>query len=166
MKKTILSILIIFASIGTSYGQSTIAQDFKPVCDSLSRLIQERTSVKGELKTKAIMKRGNYLDFYFTESLGDYPWRKGEAKWFRSTLKSLFPEGYKDYRLGEIYSRRISINRLETPELSYNGHPAESANRRAEFKSGKPLVKRLEGEKFSQGLDGRNIAIWQSHGRY
>ena len=75
MKKTILSILIIFASIGTSYGQSTIAQDFKPVCDSLSRLIQERTSVKGELKTKAIMKRGNYLDFYFTESLGDYPWR-------------------------------------------------------------------------------------------
>ncbi len=79
MKKTILSILIIFASIGTSYGQSTIAQDFKPVCDSLSRLIQERTSVKGELKTKAIMKRGNYLDFYFTESLGDYPWRKGEA---------------------------------------------------------------------------------------
>ena len=105
--KKIIATLIIIAASWTSYAQSVIVQDFKPVCDSLSRLIQERTSVKGELKTKAIMKRGNCLDFYFTESLGDFPWHNGDAKWFRSTLKSLFPEKYRNYRLGETYSKRI-----------------------------------------------------------
>ena len=164
--KKIIATLIIIAASWTSYAQNVIVQDFKPVCDSLSRLIQERTSVKGELKTKAIMKRGNCLDFYFTESLGDFPWHQGDAKWFRSTLKSLFPEKYRNYRLGETYSKRISLGRLETPAITYKGQPAESSHRIAQLNTENQLVRKLENQKFSKGLEGRNIALWQSHGRY
>ena len=166
MKKTIIGTLIILAFSWNTYGQSIIVQDFKPVCDSLSKLIQERTSVKGTLKTKAIMKRGEYLDFYFTESLGDFPWHENEAKWFRSTLKSLFPEKYSRYKLGETYSKRISLGRLETPTLTYNGQPADSPHKTAYFEDGNPIVTRINDKKFSRGLQGRNIALWQSHGRY
>lgn len=166
MKKTIALTLIILAASLTTYAQSIIVQDFKPVCDSISTLIQERTSVKGELKAKAIMKRGNVLDFYFTESLGDFPWHKGETEWFRRTLKSMFPDKYRNYKLGETFSKRISLERLETPAITYKGQPAESSHKIAQFKDDNPLVRRIEGQKFGKGLEGRNIALWQSHGRY
>ena len=78
-------------------GQSAIVKDFQPVCDSLEILIQQRNTISNELKLQAVMKRGSYLDFYFTESLSDYPWHAGETKWFRNTLKSLFPESYRKY---------------------------------------------------------------------
>ena len=166
MKKHIITIFILLILGFSAKAQSAIMEDFKPVCDSLSKLIQERTSVKGVLKTKAIMKRGDHLDFYFTESLGDFPWNKGEAKWFRSTLKSLFPEKYQRYKLGETYSKRVSLTRLETPKLTYKGQPAESAHKITLKSSGNPLVKKVQETQYSKGLQGRNIAVWQSHGRY
>ena len=166
MKKYIITIFTLLILGFSAKGQSAIVEDFKPVCDSLSKLIQERTTVKGMLKTKAIMKRGDHLDFYFTESLGDYPWTKGDAKWFRSTLKSLFPEKYQRYKLGETYSKRVSLTKLETPRLTYKGQPAESAHKISIKGSGNPLVKKVQDTQFSKGLQGRNIAVWQSHGRY
>ena len=166
MKKALIGTLIILAFGWNSYGQSIIVQDFTPVCDSLSRLIQERTSVKGTLKTKAIMKRGDYLDFYFTESLGDLPWHENDAKWFRSTLKSLFPEKYRRYKLGETYSKRISLGRLETPSLTFNGQPAQSKHTVYPSHKGNNLVTAVQEYNFERGLQGRNIALWQSHGRY
>ena len=86
-------------------GQSKIVKDFKPVCDSLATLTTDRTGICGKITVKNIMKRSGCLDFYFTESLGDYPWYKEDIKWLKSTLKSLFPEGYSKYKVGEIYSR-------------------------------------------------------------
>ena len=73
MKRLFLITLLILTFDWISTAQSAIVQDFTPVCDSLAKLINERTTVPGKLKVKAIMKRGNLLDFYFTESLGDFP---------------------------------------------------------------------------------------------
>lgn len=166
MKRLFLITLLILTFDWISTAQSAIVQDFTPVCDSLAKLINERTTVPGKLKVKAIMKRGNLLDFYFTESLGDFPWHAGEAKWFRSTLSSLFPEKYKRYRLGETYTKRVSLERLETPDLTFNGKPSDSPHRISEPESGSPLVRRVQEPLFSKGMAGRNIALWQSHGRY
>ena len=166
MKKYIITILTLTILGFSAKAQSTIVEDFKPTCDSLAKLIQERTTVKGELKTKAIMKRGSSLDFYFTESLSDFPWRKSDIKWFRNTLKNLFPEEYGNYKLGEIYSKKVPFVKLSTPEVSYNGEPAESPHRIIIKSSGNPLVKKVQETKFNKGLLGRNIALWQSHGRY
>ena len=95
MKKIILIILTTFGLCATSSGQSAIIKDFQPVCDSLDVMLKENRDVKGRLRIKSIMKRGKVLDFYFTESLGDYPWRKGEPEWFRKELKKRFPEKYR-----------------------------------------------------------------------
>ncbi len=146
-------------------GQSAIVKEFKPVCDSLSILIQQRNTVQGELKLQAVMKRGSTLDFYFTESLGDYPWHEGETKWFRNTLKSLFPQKYESYRLGEIYSKRISHANLVTPALGFEGTPTDTRHR-TKNPSRRNIVTALDGMEFKKGLDGRHIALWQSHGYY
>lgn len=146
-------------------GQTAIVKDFQPVCDSLAVLIQERNTIKGELELQAVMKRGSNLDFYFTESLSDYPWHSGDTKWFRKTLKALFPPEYEKYRLGEIYSKRVGFDNLITPFLDYDGNPDESRHR-IKNPDRRNIVTPLEKMEFDRGMDGRHIALWQSHGYY
>ena len=165
MKRLLIIISAILSISSSAWGQSAIVKDFQPVCDSLSVLIQERSIVKGELKLKAVMKRGSALDFYFTESLGDYPWYGGDGKWLRSTLKSLFPDKYSSYRLGEIYSNRVAYDKLVTPSLGFDGNPSESRHRRNEPKR-RNIVTSLDELSYEKGLDGRHIALWHSHGYY
>ena len=166
MTKHISIIVSLFLGLcQNAMAQSRIVQDFTPACDSLALLLNERTGVKGELKLKAVMKRKNVLDFYFTETLGDYPWYRQDPKWFRQELKNMFPEEYTKYRLGEIYSRRVGLDRLVMPRLGNNGHPMNSTHRCRPAIHGQ-LVRETDAMKFDKGLQGRHIALWQSHGRY
>ena len=109
MKKLFATYIAILSACLCLQAQSKIVKDFKDACDSLNTLMSERTSVQGNIALKAVMKRGQTLDFYFTESLGDYPFRPGDAKWFRNELKSQFPAAYRNYSLGEVKSRNIDI---------------------------------------------------------
>ncbi len=166
MKRIIPIILLIFGlNIGAN-GQSAIVKDFKPAVDSLDLRIKERRDVKGLLRLKSVMKRGGALDFYFTESLGDYPWRKGDIEWFRKELKKLFPAKYRKYAIGEIYSKRIKFDELITNGLGFNGSPSDFRHRTDEPQRRFPLVTRNDGYEYDKGLSGRNIAVWHSHGKY
>lgn len=170
MKKwrpVLLCIVLLLSMQPESSAQSRIVKDFEPVCDSLSTLLSERTGVKGELKLKNIMKRNGRLDFYFTVSLSDFPWRESDSRWFRSTLGSLFPEEYSRYRLGEIYSKRERISTLTVKPLGFSGSSIESRYRTSDPKGRiNPLVTSPDRDVYGRGLSGRHIAVWPSHGRY
>ncbi len=159
-------ILIFSLCLCISAEAQSITQDFKPACDSLDARIKRNRDVKGSLKLKNVMKRGDVLDIYFTESLGDYPWREGEPEWFRRQLKELFPEKYRRYKLGKIYSKRIPLEKLVTSGLGFDGKPSESRFLTENPVREHPLVRSLDGQSFSKGLSGRTIAVWQSHGKY
>lgn len=166
MRRIFITILSLFAFCTISSGQSAIIKDFQPVCDSLDVLLKENRDVKGKLRLKSIMKRGNVLDIYFTESLGDYPWRKGEPEWFRRELKKRFPEKYSRYGLGAIYSKNIALDRLVTAELGFNGRPTALKEAVKQPSDRRNLVSQTGQDTYSKGLSGKNIAVWQSHGRY
>ena len=156
------SILISFSA----YAQSEIVTDFKPVCDSLATLLTERTGVPGVVTVKSIMKRGSSLDFYFTETLGDYPWKDGDSRWFKNTLSKLIPDKYRKYKAGEIYSRGVALNHLVTPRLNSDGKPSASRYKLRSSHNAPAVVTSLDSREFKKGMDGRHIALWQSHGRY
>ena len=166
MKKLIITISTFFLLCAGAFGQSAILKDFQPVCDSLDVLLKQNRDVKGHLRLKNIMKRGKVLDIYFTESLGDYPWREGEPEWFRKELKKLFPEEYRSYDLGVVYSKNISLNRLTTAELGFDGRPTALKDPVRQPGSRKALITEIGRQTYSKGLSGKNIAVWQSHGRY
>ena len=166
MKRIFLISMLCLCMSATAKGQSRIVEDFKPVCDSLAVLTSERCGVEGKLEIRAVMKRKNSLDFYFTETLGDFPWDKDGIKWFRGALKDMFPEDYARYRLGEIYSRRVDFNKLAMPALTYDGKPADTRHKVKGPTGTRLIVKDLDGKTVSKGLAGRHIALWQSHGRY
>lgn len=62
----ILTLAIMLLLHVSASAQSRIVEDFKPVCDTLSKAIEKRTTVRNELKLKNVMRRGDILDFYFT----------------------------------------------------------------------------------------------------
>ena len=165
MKRLVIICLALTIFALSAKGQSAIVKEFKPACDSLAVLIQERNAIKGKLELKAVMKRGSTLDFYFTESLGDYPWRTEDYHWFKKQLRQLFPENYSSYKLGEIYSRKVAHNKLITPEIGFDGTPVQSRHK-VDNPKRTNIVTELNGTKFSQGLSGRHRALWQSHGYY
>lgn len=165
MKRVFLIIIAALAAV-TASAQSAIVKDFKQACDSLNALMTERTSVTGTLKLKAVMKRGSELDFYFTESLGDYPLRPGDVKWFRSTLKSLFPSKYRKYSIGKITSRKVDIGHLEVAPLTFDGKPGQTDRRVPVPSDPERIVREYGARDYEKGLSGRTIALWQSHGRY
>ena len=166
--KRLSAIAALLISFCISAGaQGTIGKDFKPACDSLDAMIKERHSINhGQLKIKSIMKRGDVLDFYFTESLGDFPWRKGDTEWFRAELRKLFPEKYRGYSIGIIYSKQTKLEDLPTPDLHFAGKPVRSGNTTSAPAGPYGPVKELGAMDFSKGLSDRTIAVWQSHGRY
>ena len=147
-------------------AQSAIVKDFKEVCDSLSTILHERTGVYNQLKLKTVTKRGNTLNFYFTESLGDWPWEKGDPRKFKSDLSSLLPEKYAGCKVGEIYSRMVPLEKLTTPPLSFDGRAQASAHRIQNPPRDASFVKEIGAIDFDKGLTGRTITLWQSHGKY
>ena len=165
MKRLIAISFIILFSIQT-WAQGNVRKDFKTACDSLSSLMTERTTVQGNLKLKSVLKRDGRLDFYFDESLSDFPFRTGDAEWFRNTLKSLFPEKYNSFNIGGIYTKNIDIKRLEVAHLSFKGSSFKSLNRTAEPAGREDFVTLYRSKEFTKGLSGRNIALWQSHGYF
>ena len=166
MRRHLLTLLLLMATSFAANSQSKIVEDFVPTCDSLAVLLKGRTGVTVDLKLKSVMKRGSTLDFYFTESLGDYPWYKGDEKWFRKELKRLYPTQYSKFKLGEIYSRQVPLDKLRTPHLTFDGNYNETAFTTHMKSSESPLVRKMGAMDFDKGLSRRHIALWQSHGKY
>ena len=162
---TIIATLLFCIQINTT-GQSRIVKDFMPACDSLAERLSERSGVDGKLKLKAVMKRGKALDFYFTETLSDFPLYNGDVKWLRQNLKGLFPENYSGYSLGVIYTRQTNVEKLQMPRLGSSGKPVKNDYRISGQGKQTPIVTSLGTIQFTKGMANRHIALWQSHGRY
>ena len=165
MKRIALILLSGIFSLSLN-AQSTILEDFKEPCDSLCTLLQERTGVTSGLTLKSVMRRGSVLDFYFTESLGDFPLRPKDTEWLKATLKSLYPDAYRKYGIGIIQSRQVDTKQLEIRPVTFDGVPAASNFKTKPSHHRKDFVVKADRQEYRKGLDGRTIAVWQSHGRY
>lgn len=167
MKKVLsLAIALVLSWSFQIYGRKDIVKDFDPLCDSLSVFMKNRTTVTSKLQLQTVITRNKKLDFYFTESLGDLPWKKKDCDAFRKELIKWLPDTYKGYSIGEIYSKNTRLENLITPYLHNDGKPHESSFRVNAPKSLPPFIEEIGGLHYNKGLSGRLIALWQSHGRY
>lgn len=146
-------------------AQSTLLREFRDCCDSLSVLVRERTGVEVKLKLKSVNRRENNIDFNFTQTLGDIPWMSADVEWFRETLEDFFPEKLSGCKVGRLLANGTGISSFVLPPLHNDGR-AHSSNFSKMPPAGTPLVRGTDAKKYSKGLSGRHLAIWQSHGRY
>ena len=161
MRRFLLTLALILSF--TSARAQTVSA-FKACTDSLASLLEKRTSVQNKLVLKKIIKRGDLLDFHYSVSLGDYPWRHEDIGWFRAELKNLFPSAYKSLNVGKIFSNKTELADLATPALTYDGRPTPYRYRYTDRDLSERFVQRKGSREYPKGLSGRNIALWQSHG--
>lgn len=147
------------------------ARDFKPLCDSLRVLLQERTSVDNELSITKVKADGKTLDLYFNAGLSYYPWHEDDIEWFYSKMRSLWKgiSSAKGYDIGKVYTNRYELDQLGLPYMNNDGRPSgyERAVEDPRLTEKDPhFIERVGALSYPKGLDSRYIALWQSHGRY
>lgn len=161
-----LTILLILLTTSGSSAQS-IMRDFKGLSDSVKVYMKRLTTVETTLKTESIVKRGNFLDFYFSQDLSDYHWTEAGIDSLKNRIKAFRPEQYYSYSVGNIYAKKTRLENLITPVLDNSGQPSSYKYRYPDIRGkSQPLVTRLGSKYYQKGLSGRHIALWQSHGRY
>ena len=145
--------------------------ELRPAGDSLTARMQRRTSVKSKIALRGIERKdGDVLDFRFTKEFSDYPWTAADTAWFREELWSLLPAKYRSCTPGLFYAdvKSQDFPALVTLSAGRDGKPSGEYAFRMETppSAGYPLVTPVGGTPAPQGLEGRHIALWQSHGRY
>ena len=164
VRKLFLTFILAFMTAGASAAG---VNDFKEVCDSLTMLLEKRTSVKSAVKIKKVSANGKLLNISFTEDIGDYPWTREDIKWFRDEIKRRLPAIYSGCSIGELKCLRRDLYEYVTPVRGNDGSPAESRYLVPDHRyDSRPLVECTDRERYGKGLSGRHIALWQSHGRY
>ena len=151
--------------LATGLGAQSV-KEFNTAVDSLQTLIVERTGVNAAVKANKVVRRGYDLDFHFTPALGDFPWRADDIQWLRETLKELLPESCSKYDVGKLYVGKRALESYVVPTAGNDGKPADSRFRTKDLRNVHPFVTKVDEQSFGKGLTGRNIALWQSHGRY
>lgn len=165
MIKRLITIFAVAGAFSTGLAAQSV-MEFKDAVDSLQTLVVERTGVSSQVKANKVVRRGYDLDFYFTPAMGDFPWRPKDVEWLRNTLSDLMPESCSKYGIGNLF---VGKNRLESyamPQVSDNGKAIDNKFRTKDLRNVHPFVTNVGEPDFKKGLAGRNIALWQSHGRY
>ena len=166
MRKSLFIALLLLAGVFSAQAQQRpSARTFREATDSLQQRLKRRTGVDTPLKLEKVTLRGTALDFYFSQELADYPWRQEDLAWVREQLQSLGKEGLGSYALGTLYAKKQKLTALPMPRLTRDGRPAQTALK-VEDPRGKSIPLVQGDDNWSKGLQGRHIALWQSHGRY
>lgn len=165
MKKWLLCIgFAFFVSFFSGAKEVTTREE---LCDSLSVLLEERGGVRMRVTLKRILKRNGRYDWYFKENLGDYPFRKNDIPWLRKQLRALAPSPYDKLPVDRIFAGQQSIEQLVCAPYSRDGKAGASSYALAKAPAPVPsLVRRESSDEGKEGLAGRHIALWDSHGNY
>ncbi|WP_418426441.1 fibronectin type III domain-containing protein [Alistipes sp.] len=176
MKNRILYFLIsIFALSGVTaaeIGTATRAE----IARTLSRIVSREVTggyQKAEptyVRIQAVKASRSRVQIYTTVGLSYYPFREDNVQALRDSVRALLPQEFRKACI-ELYSDQREIGEL-VPLACRNAAQLKKQIAKRQIvpftnRSERPLVTRLSAAATpSQGLSGRHIALWQSHGRY
>ncbi|MBR4994498.1 MAG: xanthan lyase [Alistipes sp.] len=154
----LLAVTLLISS--NALGQ-TISSDVRDdIADVLSRIVR-REILGGGVKINRMKAAGDKVEIYTSIGLSYYPFREENVKAMYDSVRNVLPERYYSYKLA-IYTDNHRIEDL----IPYYYRPSKEGVRFTNTAE-RPLTERLWSQnKPSQGLAGRHIAMWQSHGRY
>lgn len=174
MKKTILMLLLCLAPLSMQAQEpqgkaSKVAREqFVATCDSLAAYMAPKAYLTSPLYVErvAVNDKGSSLRIRFCKLLGDYPIREADIEKIYGIVKQNLPSQYKKYKNLKIYTGGALLEDLVTYGPDY-GVRSEIARGNAFAPAEHPLVTNLDRPYTpTMGLEGRHIALWQSHGWY
>lgn len=151
---------------GAQNSRKETALLFKPMCDSIRSTFGIYLGNEKLEVNKAVSRDGT-VDLYFNRVLSNYPLTKKDIGTVRSIASALLPQKYAGSRIGKIYTNDFELERYAVTAPGNDGNPSPLCTPVSGKHPEKPPVTRLGlPYKVTKGLQGRNIALWQSHGYY
>ena len=166
MKKALTLLLLCLLAANAGAAEKIRPEVFRMATDSVSRMYSRKTTVQNRLTLKKVEKTGDRLDLFFDHSLSDFPWREKDVEWFRTQFKRLLPSDYASCEIGKVFAKETEIEDLVTPPLGLKGWPQPYGHVSEDRNLRRLFVEREGSVRYPKGMSGRNIALWQSHGRY
>jgi len=159
----IISIALTLSFCAFGAGKTRKVSEFSATVHKTDSLLKEKYGVVSAPRLKKVVQKGKSLEFFFDENIGNYPFRKGDYKQLKEQIAEFLPEKYANCRIDRIYCSGTDISMLELPPIENMGKAQPSRFRMANRREA-AMVDR--GVKAPDGLEGRHLAIWQSHGNY
>ena len=169
------SFLLIFSGSARAQGAADTIPglpEFAPLCDSVKAYMLPRAYMDKPIFVDkvTVLQRSQTLQLTFCRELSTYPFRKGDIKRIYAIVRENLPEEWRPYsnRIS-IVSNKQEIDEIHTDYFDGNKEPVREHLRLAgkADKPQPPLVTPLNrAYKVTRGLQGRHIALWQSHGYY
>lgn len=166
MRYNFFIILFIFICTQASFSQNDAnANNLKQqIGDTLNVIANSEIWVGNvAVRNLNINKRTKTLTITTNESLGYLPFREKNVNEIYSAIRSFLPNEYDRYK---VYCK-VGRNNIE--DLIPNYYRSKRNDSKRQFKHkievNTPLVKNTSRpNEISKGLEGRHIALWQSHG--
>lgn len=150
-------------AVAPVYSQS-VKEQFQPIADSINVRLAGRATI-GRVKMDSIkIVRNRQLNIICGPSLSDYPLRDGDIRMMYEVTKSMLPSSYSKFE--NNFKLYLPDGRL-VDDLSNNFFSGRKNPKVHRQHGGVPIVTDESAPyKISEGLNDRNIALWQSHGYY
>lgn len=159
LSTTLLLTLLLAGAAAQSVSRQTRAR----IGEALTEIARERISVATIRVTNAVADTRT-LTLYTNINLSYYPFREQNVGRFYDTVRSLLPESYADRRIRLITDGREISDLIP---LALRHGVDRSQVKTFVNPSARPLTERIDRPfRPDSGLEGRHIALWQSHGLY
>ena len=138
----------------------------KQMGEMLTRIV-EREVAKAPVKVTAVKASKKRVLVYTSKAMAYYPFREENTRAIYDSIRAILPPQYRHAAIA-VYSDREEISNL-IPLAYRTTHPRKAKDAPVRFTNTaeRPLISRVSHPATpTQGLLGRHLALWQSHGRY
>ena len=170
MKNRLLYILLLLGLCGQEVSAAGIdGPARREIGRTLTRIVA-REVAGGYVRIEGVDASRKRVRIYTSVGLSYYPFREENLRAMRDSVRLLLPPEFRKADI-ELYSDKREVGEL-IPMACRTGAEYRKLLRKKKIvpftnRSERPLVTRSSAPVVpSQGLAGRHIALWQSHGRY
>ena len=170
MKNRLLYILLLLGLCGQEVSAAGIdGPARREIGRTLTRIVAREVS-GGYVRIEGVDASRKRVRIYTSVGLSYYPFREENLRAMRDSVRLLMPPEFRKADI-ELYSDKREVGEL-IPMACRTGAEYRKLLRKKKIvpftnRSERPLVTRSSAPVVpSQGLAGRHIALWQSHGRY
>ena len=156
--------------VATAAFSQTVVKDreaFAKLSDSLDAYLEPVASIVVNVKVDSAVISGKKLDLHLSNRTSDYFFRDNTVKDIYSIAKELLPDEYKGMEL-TIHANGSTLQELASKFYSDAYKMPAKPKKVKKSKNPAPVLVQNTSLPYevTYGLNGRHLALWQSHGWY
>ncbi|MBQ7772603.1 MAG: N-acetylmuramoyl-L-alanine amidase [Bacteroidales bacterium] len=151
-------------------GAQTVVKDaekFAALSESVANYLKPVASIAVKVKVDSAIVNGKNIDIHFSKLTSDYYFRDNSVKDIYRIAKDNLPDEYKGMDI-TLYANGSTLQELASKFYSEAYTTPAKPKKVKKSKVAEPALVQNVSRPFDipYGLDGRHLALWQSHGWY